>query len=280
MRSAIWGIVIMLLFLLPTEVHGRYVGFQVSSETTSWQNSRVHVNTGEVVLISAFGDVQVWADASNEHFQYAGPIGTCERISDSNFVASGLADRGLIAKIGSSGIPFDVGSNFALRASSSGELYFAINETKQGGAADNRGSWDVGVIVFDEIYGDWYFMDVSSMTTSWQNTGVQVHSGDRVDIVAAGLVQVWASSNWSEFQYASPNGTGQRISDSNFVASGLADRGLIGKIGADGTPFNVGAYYCDSLVNNSGTLYLAINETTAGGAADNQGFWHITINVD
>ena len=119
----------------------------------------------------------------------------------------------------------------------------------------------------------------------WTDTSISVTAGQPVSISASGSIYVGALSNPS-LDYESPQGSGVVFANGYgcsvnpgtrfpHIAPGLACWSLIGKVGADGVPFQVGASVQLS-APASGELYLGVNDNVFG---DNSGSWTATITT-
>ena len=114
---------------------------------------------------------------------------------------------------------------------------------------------------------------VSSTIWGWQDTGISIATGDVIQISANDYVQVWTGANPPIFE--TPLGAPDTDVPNNLFVNGLYYRGLIGKIGSSGTPFNIGVGTIFE-ATQSGNIYMAINEST-GGTADNAGSWNVLV---
>jgi len=100
---------------------------RIKSETVTidakkpWQNSRVFIESGNVVHVSASGKWSVWP----EILQWSGPEGT------SMWQRRGMPGGVLIAKLGHDGKPFEVGVTRTFRAQDYGMLYFMSNDLEK-----------------------------------------------------------------------------------------------------------------------------------------------------
>ncbi|WP_423955593.1 hypothetical protein [Candidatus Binatus sp.] len=119
----------------------------------------------------------------------------------------------------------------------------------------------------------------------WTDTGISVTGGQSVSISASGSIYIGALSNPS-LDYESPQGNGVVFANGYgcsvnprtrfpHIAPGLACWSLIGKIGANGAPFQVGAGVQFSAAA-SGELYLGVNDNVFG---DNRGSWTATVTT-
>jgi hypothetical protein len=115
---------------------------------------------------------------------------------------------------------------------------------------------------------------------AWTATGLSVTSGQQVSITAGGELD-WQDSgcSWpnSNNCTSGPDGPGPSVCDTsphgNEPAPNLPCNSLIGKIGENGTPFEVGTSL-DITAAAAGELYLGVNDNYL---PDNSGGWKATI---
>lgn len=108
---------------------------------------------------------------------------------------------------------------------------------------------------------------VVSATSGWTPTGVAVRNGARLQISAQGRWTM-AQSVAAAPPVSGPEGVAGRT-DPRAPLPGANLGALVGRIGANGKPFLVGANY-DATASGDGELFLAINENPAA-LADNSG---------
>ncbi len=115
-------------------------------------------------------------------------------------------------------------------------------------------------------------------TKAFTDTGAQVSTGEKLDIVSTGTI-TWSTSCLSNCN-ATPNGTPWNAClatpGGTFTAPGLPCWSLIGKIGTTGVPFEVGSALKFS-APYSGELYLGVNDNYY---PDNAGSWKSTITFE
>ena len=107
--------------------------------------------------------------------------------------------------------------------------------------------------------------------SGWVDTGIPLSGGNVLTITADGSVVDWRSPDGKETHRVDPYGR----AGTDYLAPGCAPLGLVGKVG--GQVFAVGES-CTILPLESGELHLAMNETNAGGWADNSGSWNVEIS--
>jgi hypothetical protein len=102
----------------------------------------------------------------------------------------------------------------------------------------------------------------------WTDTGITVEAGQPLTISATGTVFYINRRGYP----ASPAGTASCLKEKPgpFEAPALPCFSLIGRIGATGTPFEVGVYYISTSLPASGELYLGPNDDKY---PDNGGSW-------
>ena len=110
-----------------------------------WTNSGISVSMDDRVCIWGFGLAR-FNDQLNRNLSYYGPGGT-PSFNSSN-PAGDAPTYALIAKIGSSGTEFGVGTYWEFTAQSSGDLYFSVNDQY---LSDNEGFFTAIVAINDEL---------------------------------------------------------------------------------------------------------------------------------
>jgi len=105
-------------------------------------------------------------------------------------------------------------------------------------------------------------------TAVWFDTEVDVPSGAKLMIKATGK---W-SNGGANPQQVGPNGFGGTVSGSVLDTASFAS--LIGRIGADGAPFFVGANFEENR-SDTGGLFLQMNDS---GMSDNSG--ELEVNIE
>lgn len=104
--------------------------------------------------------------------------------------------------------------------------------------------------------------------TDWVDTGVNVRRGLTLKFESTGTVY-YARDN-----SASSTPAGKGAPGSQFPVSSLPVGALIGKIGANGTPFAIGANTDAITMNGNGRLFLGVNDTEFD---DNSGSYSVRI---
>lgn len=113
---------------------------------------------------------------------------------------------------------------------------------------------------------------INSRSSNWTDTGISVDSATSLTISVSGQVK-YANSQWA---YASPVGINftRHQSCKAQGAGSFNNVAVIGKIGANGTPFLVGTHLNRSF-DMRGNLYLAVNDMNC--RSDNSGSFEATI---
>lgn len=106
---------------------------------------------------------------------------------------------------------------------------------------------------------------------AWTDTGIDVPSESEVDVLASGLIQIAESDSPGK----SPDGDRACVGTGAFVALGLHCWALIGRIGENGKPVELGSGE-DIEAGSGGRLYLGINDDFF---ADNRGVWLAGLRV-
>ncbi len=113
--------------------------------------------------------------------------------------------------------------------------------------------------------------------SEWDSSGIAVQSGQTITISASGQVYIGAQSDAS-LDYEAPAGdpglSTANLGGGKFAAPGLVPWSLVGRIGQNGTPFEIGAGTTITAAA-AGHLYLSVNDNNFG---DNSGNW--TVNVE
>jgi len=112
---------------------------------------------------------------------------------------------------------------------------------------------------------------IDSRSTSWVDTGVDVFQPSHLSITATGEVRYGSGSS----AFSGPNGRALGVTACKTAgATSFNNIALIGKIGANGTPFIVGSDYRASSTS-AGRLYLIVNDSNC--ASDNSGYFLVNI---
>ena len=101
--------------------------------------------------------------------------------------------------------------------------------------------------------------------TDWQDSGITVNAGDRININATGTV-AWGQGS------SGPDGIYHPYA---MVDSRFLHEAILGKIGSNGSIFLVGSYF-NGVAETDGRLYFITNDTIKG---DNSGFYQATVFI-
>jgi hypothetical protein len=114
------------------------------------------------------------------------------------------------------------------------------------------------------------------LTQAWTDTGLAVMPGQQLTITTTGTMNYWTGGCPSTQNCnVSPAGLGGCASPSDSPGPGLPCNSLIGRFGANGTPFEVGTSLQITVpAGVSGELFLGVDDNNFG---DNTGSWIATI---
>ena len=111
---------------------------------------------------------------------------------------------------------------------------------------------------------------------AWTSTGISIEAGDTVEISAKGVASTAAGNDIQYPAWLGPEGSGEAdgLAPAGFNVPGGAAYCLIGKIGASGQGFFIGAGRVFQS-NAAGELFLGYNDdpTNPGAWADNFGYF-------
>ena len=157
---------------------------------------------------------------------------------------------------------FQASTNPAFQANKSGSLYLAVNDLANG-FADNRGGLNVAVVLYRQ-YNIYAEDDDTEM--AWGKKLVNIDEKDTLEIRSRGNVSYWQNGELYDLD-------GSNHSTEGHLAPKLNARSLIGKIG-DNPPFKAGTDFPPQKINDSGWLYLSVNDKIwnwAGSFKNNTG---------
>ncbi len=112
-------------------------------------------------------------------------------------------------------------------------------------------------------------------TQEWTDTGIVLDAGEALSVTASGTINFVDHDRYP----STPAGTTKCLSGhaaGPFPEPNLMCYSLMGKIGADGSPFEVGISYGTMSLPASGELYLGPNDNEY---RDNDGHWVAVINA-
>ncbi len=222
-----------------------------STGMNRWFDTGADIEKGAVLSIHSNG---VWRLG-------AGPR-ECNANGLSNFPPyNGHLFGTLMGKIGANGTPFPIGVKFYGNANATGRLFLGNNDSNSG---DNSGSIDVSIKV-----GKKPVVSVpatySTGMNRWFDTGVDIEKGAVLSIHSNGVWRLGAGP-----RECNANGL------SNFPPyNGHLFGTLMGKIGANGTPFLIGVKFHGN-ANATGRLFLGNNDSNSG---DNSGSIDVSIEI-
>ena len=104
----------------------------------AWHASEIKLEVGQRVAISATGAIAL----SNYSRREGPPDGLVGIPADASYLAPGLDRYALVARIGTEGAPFQVGTHTAITIEDPGELFLGVNDEW---FKYNSGSFDVEV---------------------------------------------------------------------------------------------------------------------------------------
>lgn len=115
----------------------------------------------------------------------------------------------------------------------------------------------------------------AKMTQSdWMETSIEVSSGQQLEVTASGLVDQWPQGP-GQYMVGPAGQNNGGIRPPGVVPIGMPGQ-VVGRIGASGTPFAIGAAY-KGKVGDSGKLYLRIGASPWN--CDSSGAYKVTVNV-
>ncbi len=95
-------------------------------------------------------------------------------------------------------------------------------------------------------------------TATWQSTGIQVTQGEALTITANYIVHIAPANQRNKYPDQTPTGE-TTPAGFGYPVPTLNRYSFIGRIGSNGTPFEVGSSYTGT-ASGAGTLYLMIND--------------------
>jgi hypothetical protein len=118
-----------------------------------------------------------------------------------------------------------------------------------------------------------------NLTSAWNDSNVALTAGETVTITASGTFNSGLCAATLPHCNTSPSGdpwaTCSNVPPPAFIAPGLPCYSLVGKIGATGTPFEVGTSL-QFTAATAGELYLSVNDNYF---PDNSGSWTVNITT-
>jgi hypothetical protein len=253
--------------------------FVVDSRATNWVDTSIDISVNSFVSLTASGVVNFGgvfgASRGPGGVEAGAPRDNCKFIEANTYLGGAL-----LAKIGTAGNPFAVGSSYVNESiNQSGRLYLATNDPRCAGdnldpfrVSINVRSATPGAVLEQGTYNT--LVAIPGVTNRWSRTGALVTQGKSLVITATGLLNLGAGynnvgpdgANTINYQYCKIPG-----------ASNFRGGALVGKIGQAGTLFVIGSNY-SATAAASGELYVSINDILCAG--DNTGEFKVSISAN
>ena len=274
MVASVSLVVLLCAVVCPCSIHAESRTVQVSARNPRWQDTGIYVRGGTRIRFSATGTVVHWKGQDGREKATCGPEGIPGETREDVYLTPGLIRMGLVGKIENR--IFNIGRGCDYVPEASGNILLGINDQNNlGGCADNEGSWTVTITVDSPKSARTRTVRVSARDPRWQDTGVYVKGGTRIQLLATGTVVHWRSQDRREKATCGPEGIPGETREDVYLAPGLIRMGLVGKI--ENRIFNIGRG-CNYVPEASGNILLGINDQNKlGGCADNEGSWTVTI---
>jgi YVTN family beta-propeller protein len=185
--------------------------------TQPWTDTGVQVTQGAGLDITASGQMDYYGTCPTCIVTPAGLPSVC----GAGFAAPGLACYSLVGRIGSDGVPFEVGTSLQTTASSSGELFLGVNDNY---FPDNSGSWTASVS--SQIFAQSTFVYVNNNVNGSNSVSAFSVGGNGALTAVAGSPFATGGSGTGGYYYAS-NGiaatvVGNRLYASDSVSNDIA----------------------------------------------------------
>jgi hypothetical protein len=220
----------------------------------AWTDTEVDLALNELVRVAADGSISFEPGAE------VGPGGYKPDDHDGGNLVQCANHAALIAKIGTDGAAMQLGGQGWLAAPRAGRLFLGPNDS---GTGNNAGAFSV-TLTPDEPYdliASGQAVTVPA-TSDWVDTGLDLTDSQLLTIAASGEVDN-DTANATTYGPAGVPGTADHPASLLGCANHVA---LIGRIGADGSPFRVGSDYSRP-VGRDGRLFLRVND----GSQENNG---------
>jgi hypothetical protein len=211
-----------------------------------WSDTGVDLDRGEMFSVLA-SDTIDFGSADTD------PEGYEPDTYDQYNVVPCTDHAGLIGRIGQDGYPFFLGAEALAVATSGGRLYLGVNDSNVG---DNSGSY-AAVVTTDiaNMVTDQKGVTVDA-TVAWTDSQIDVEGGDMLVITASGKID---DSTATPDTVWGPEGKPDSLNSQASIIGCAPHVALLGKIGANGAPFVVGASYA-APAPLTGRLYLGLND--------------------
>jgi hypothetical protein len=260
-----------------------------------WRYAGIMLEEGDVFTISASGAVNIWPNCEETKAEQGFPDFNCAdaTLGPNGTTVFGPAEDGypvpganvgaLVAKIGSNGTPFLVGTGGTFVADRRGRLLVAINDT------DFWSRDDVGVfsvVVAREPDGLTTF--IPGTLDSWLPTGITLEAGQSITISASGILDIWPRCEIEKdgqglsdidclLMRMGPTGTtGLDLAPDDYPLPGARTGALVARFG-DGDVFLVGTGGTFT-APEGGELHFRINDIF--GMGDNSGGYVAVMNIN
>lgn len=224
------------------------------------------IQPGDIIKISAMG---LHGHGTEQRFTKEGDE-TFKASAD--FLFPNADPYSLVAWVGAENEKadyFQVSENPRWKADSGGNLYLTINDGK-GTYMKNSGGLNAAVQVYRTAK---ISAEDDDYQAAWGNELVRLYKNDALAIRARGDVAYWSGGELYDL-----NGSDHEIE--GLLAPSVNARSLVGKIGSR-TPFKVGMNFPRQVMNESGWLYLSVNDQITGkpdAFKNNSG--EITVDVE
>ena len=242
----------------------------------TWQEAGVYVETGQRITIQAAG---TWRDRAGSTDANGRPSQVVNgRAYDA--AMPGAPVLLLVGKIGEDGVPFRVGVQTQFVSPREGPLFLMAND-RFTALDDNRGTMSVRIAISrgapSPARGMEGAVDQFDTTVSareaWQDSGLFVEAGQRLEIVASGS---WRDRTGTTDVNGRPSqplgGRGDQV-----ALPGAPALMLVGRIGDNGVPFRIGSR-TELTPSRPGQLFLMANGRYAN-LADNRGTVSVRVLV-
>ncbi len=215
----------------------------------AWTDTGLDLALHELVAVAASGSVSFEPGAE------VGPGGYKPDDHDGGNLVQCANHAALIAKIGTDGAAMQLGGQGWLAAPHAGRLFLGPNDS---GVGNNAGAF-AARLTPDQPYD--LVVSAQAVTvpgdSDWVDSGIDLTDSQLLTVAASGEVD----NNTDDDATYGPTGV-PGTADHPASVLGCANHvALIGRIGADGSPFRVGSDYSRP-VGRSGRLFLRVNDAS------------------
>ncbi len=234
--------------------------------TSEMVDTGIVVMPGDRIDVSAEGSTQ---HGANVNWTYEGDKDKGD--ANGNFAFQKANQFALVGWIGDRKNYFQVSKMGSYENGKSGTLYMAINDWSGNHYANNKGGLFVTVKVtrYYEIKAEG-----TDAKAAWGNGLVMISEGDAFATDASGTVTYWEGGDPRD-----PDGkTGTMPT---LLAPQINQSALIAKVGDNGNPFKLGKKLYQPKMNQSGWLYVTVNDEIkkTGAYTNNSGKLSVNIAV-